>query len=142
MDGIRRGPEVGGRGRQVAIRVRLVVLRTEFGRSGDDEDVMCRERELRRVTEAEHGEATVAGEEADGEHAAADATRLSSPSSEVDLVRRTVAERLVRSFPVEPRNEPEQIAFDRPERPVGLGRPRRASAGAPGARAGRSSATP
>jgi len=50
----------------VAIRVRLVVQRTELGRGRDDEDVMCRERELRRVAHAEDGNAAVARDEAEG----------------------------------------------------------------------------
>jgi hypothetical protein len=42
----------------------------ESGRGGDGEDVMWGEPELRRVAQAEHGEAVVARGEPEGEHAA------------------------------------------------------------------------
>jgi hypothetical protein len=45
-------------------------LRTESVPGGDKGVVIVGERELRRVTQAEHGEAAVTRDEADGEHAA------------------------------------------------------------------------
>ena len=51
-----------GAGEQVAVRA----LGTECRPGGDV--VIVRERELRRSTQAEHGEAVVASDEADGEH--------------------------------------------------------------------------
>lgn len=46
------------------------VLRTERVRGWDEGDAMCRDRRLRRATQAEHGEAVIAPDEADGEDAA------------------------------------------------------------------------
>lgn len=45
-------------------------LRTERVPGGTEDDEISGERELRRVAQAEHGEAMVAGEETDGEHGA------------------------------------------------------------------------
>jgi len=46
-----------------------VLPRAPLG-AADDEGMTCEERELRRVTQAEHGQAAVAGDDADGENAA------------------------------------------------------------------------
>lgn len=70
MDAIVRSPEAGERGRQMAIRERGGALRTECCPGGNAEIVTVRERKLRRATQAEHGQAAVARDEADGEHAA------------------------------------------------------------------------
>ena len=70
MDGEFRGGCATERGPRPSIRGRRDALRTECWPDGDVEDVMCRERGLRRVTQAEHGKAVIAPDEADGEHGA------------------------------------------------------------------------
>lgn len=70
MDGGFRGAHA-----QLAVRARLFrdgggIVRTERVPGVGGEGVMCEERELRRAAQAEHGEAVIARDEADGEHAA------------------------------------------------------------------------
>lgn len=72
MDAVFVAADGGGRGSERAVPHLGGELRTERGPGGDDEDVMCEEQELRRVTQTEHGEPAVARDEADGEHAAGD----------------------------------------------------------------------
>jgi len=86
----------------VAIRERFRALRTEFRPGADDEGVMREERDLRRATQAEHGEAVVTRDEADGEHAARQRAQRSSRSIRVNLVGRAQPQPLVRAFSVEP----------------------------------------
>ena len=63
MDGAERRPEAGW----CCSRPALHELRVERGPGGDGDDVMCEERELRRVSQAEHGETVIARDEADCE---------------------------------------------------------------------------
>jgi len=70
MDGVEQDTEAVGRRVRGAIRERDAGLRVELGRGGDGDDEMSQERKLRRVAQAEHGEAAVARDEADGERAA------------------------------------------------------------------------
>jgi hypothetical protein len=68
MDDVRRDPEAGGRGRQAAIRERGRAPWTECCPGGGAGRRFVRERGLRRVPQAEHGEPAVARDEADSEH--------------------------------------------------------------------------
>jgi hypothetical protein len=68
MDSGLRGAEARLAARTGLVLRRGGAARAERGPGGDQDDV--RERELRRVTQAEHGEAAVARDEADGERAA------------------------------------------------------------------------
>src|SRR5512134_2952379 len=92
---------------RLAVRTRLVrgrgeMVRTERVPSVGGEAVMSEERGLRRVVQAEHGEAVIAGNEAGGEHAARHVARSSATALVMDVVGRAEVQAAVRSLLVEP----------------------------------------
>lgn len=86
MDGDFRAADAGRRGPTRAVPRPARGLRTECRPGGDADVVTVRERELRRATQAEHGKAVIAADEADGENAAGRGALRSSRSTGVDLV--------------------------------------------------------